>query len=118
MQVVSTHLELGGRYTGSDAVLMYQMVQSSQVMQVRFIIIVYIVIQDSISTQIICQYEEEDVPEARFSYDLSPMSVVVSKKGKHWYEFVTSICALIGGTFTVVGLLSAFLGVIFKAKKI
>lgn len=56
--------------------------------------------------------------EARFSYDLSPMSVAISKKGKHWYEFVTSICALIGGTFTVVGLVSGFLSIIFKAKKI
>jgi hypothetical protein len=46
------------------------------------------------------------------------MSVTISKKGKHWYEFVTSICALIGGTFTMLGLLSGFLGVIFKAKKI
>lgn len=64
------------------------------------------------------QYNEEDVPEARFAYDLSPMSVTISKKGKHWYEFVTSICALIGGTFTVLGLLSSFLGIIFKAKKI
>ncbi len=58
------------------------------------------------------------MPEARFSYDLSPMSVVISRKGKQWYEFVTSICALIGGTFTVLGLLSGFLNVIFKPKKI
>jgi hypothetical protein len=34
IKVVSTHLELGGRYRGKDAVLVYQMVQSSQVMQV------------------------------------------------------------------------------------
>jgi hypothetical protein len=46
------------------------------------------------------------------------MSVSISKKGKHWYEFITSICALIGGTFTVLGLLSGFLSVIFKSKKI
>jgi Endoplasmic reticulum vesicle transporter len=64
------------------------------------------------------QYNEEDVPEARFSYDISPMAVLVKKKGKHWFEFVTSMCALIGGTFTVLGLLSNFLNVIFKNKKI
>ena len=64
------------------------------------------------------QYFEEDVPEARFSYDLSPMAVVITRKGKKWYEFITSICALIGGTFTVVGLISGFLSVIFKSKKI
>jgi hypothetical protein len=66
----------------------------------------------------ILQYGEEDVPEARFAYDLSPMSVVISRKGKQWYEFVTSICALIGGTFTVVGLISGLLNAVFKSKKI
>ena len=58
------------------------------------------------------------MPQARFSYDLSPMSVNIVRKGKHFYEFITSMCALIGGTFTVVGLLSAFLNMIFKPKKI
>jgi len=96
MKVVSTNLELSRKYSGKDAILAYQLVQSSQVMQ----------------------YGEEDVPEARFAYDLSPMSVHITKKGKHWYEFVSSICAIIGGTFTVVGLLSSFLNVIFKPKKI
>ena len=64
------------------------------------------------------QYIDEEVPEARFSYDLSPMAVLIKKKGKKWYEFVTSMCALIGGTFTVVGLLSSFLNLVFKNKKI
>ena len=77
-------------------ILVYQMVQSSQVMH----------------------YQDDEIPEARFSYDISPMSVAIQKKGKHWYEFITSICALIGGTFTVVGLVSGFLGTIFKSKKI
>jgi len=58
-----------------------------------------------------------DIPEARFAYDLSPMAVVINRKGKRWYEFITSVCALIGGTFTVVGLLSSFLGVVFKSGK-
>ena len=46
------------------------------------------------------------------------MAVVVTRKGKHWYEFTTSMCALIGGTFTVVGLISGFLNAIFKPKKV
>ena len=29
-------------------------------------------------------------------YDISPMAVMVTRKGKHWYEFITSLCALIG----------------------
>ena len=87
---------VGSKVKNSKNVLVYQLVQSSQIMQ----------------------YAEDTVPEARFSYDLSPMSVTVSKKPKRFYEFVTSICAVIGGTFTVVGLLSGFLSVVFKAKKI
>lgn len=63
-------------------------------------------------------YEEVDVPEARFSYDISPMSVTITRQGKKWYEFITSICALIGGTFTVVGLLNGVLHVLFKAKNL
>jgi hypothetical protein len=87
---------VGTKVKDDKNVLVYQMVQSSQVMQ----------------------YSEDVIPEARFSYDLSPMSVTVTKKSKKFYEFITSICAVIGGTFTVVGLLSGFLSVIFKAKKI
>ena len=64
------------------------------------------------------QYQEDEIPEALFTYDLSPMAVLITKKGKKWYEFVTSMCALIGGTFTVVGLLSSFLNMVFKSKKI
>ena len=94
-QVVSTQLELGMRHRGKDAIQAYQMVQTSQIMQ----------------------YGPDDVPEARFSYDISPMAVVIKKTGKPWYSFVTSVCALIGGTFTVVGLLSGFLNVVFKAGK-
>jgi len=96
IKVVSTHVELSNKYLGSNAALLYQMVQSSQNMM----------------------YEETEIPEARFSYDISPMAVVITRKGKHWYEFTTSMCALIGGTFTVVGLISGFLNVIFKPKKI
>lgn len=96
IKVVATQFEVGSRYRGKDAILAYQMVEAAQIMQ----------------------YKEDEVADARFSYDLSAMSVYITKKGKHWYEFVTSMCALIGGTFTVVGLLSGFLGMIFKPKKI
>jgi hypothetical protein len=125
VKVVTTQLELGLRYKGKDAVQVYQMVQSSQIMQ----------------------YGADDVPEARFSYDISPMAVVIKvrrvktrlpfcfllkslfnpaffplalhqKHGKKWYEFLTSICAVIGGTFTMLGLLSGVLSTIFKGKKL
>mmetsp|Transcript_27056 Transcript_27056/g.81127 ORF Transcript_27056/g.81127 Transcript_27056/m.81127 type:complete len:485 (-) Transcript_27056:32-1486(-) len=65
----------------------------------------------------VMKYHELDVPEAKFSYDLSPMAVSVSSKGKHWYDFLTSCCAIIGGTFTVLGLLDGALYKILKGGK-
>jgi hypothetical protein len=65
----------------------------------------------------IMHYNEMDVPEAKFSYDLSPMAVLVSSKGRRWYDFVTSVCAIIGGTFTVVGIVDAVLYKIIKGGK-
>ena len=96
IKVVSTQLELGSRYMGENAILAYQMVQSSQIMH----------------------YDETTVPEARFSYDISPMAVRITREGKAWYEFITSICAIIGGTFTVISLLNSVLSVLFKEKRV
>ncbi len=93
IKVVSTNIDFASRKNSFEV---FQMVQSAQIMQ----------------------YGEEDIPEARFSYDISPMSVTVSTLNKQWYEFITSVCALVGGTFTIVGLMSGFLSTIFKSKKI
>merc|ERR1712014_471179 len=49
------------------------------------------------------------VPQAKFSYDLSPVEVVVRKGERRWYDFVTSIFAIIGGAFTVMSMTSGFL---------
>ena len=94
IKVVSTHLNMGSSDTNS--MLAYQFLEQSQV--------VY--------------YDEQNVPEARFSYDLSPMSVVVQKEGRKWYDYLTSLCAIIGGTFTTLGLIDATLYKVFKPKKL
>ena len=65
----------------------------------------------------IVYYDQVNVPEARFSYDLSPVSVVVTKEGRRWYDYLTSLCAIIGGTFTTLGLIDATLYRVFKAGK-
>lgn len=62
------------------------------------------------SYQFSAQYQvailsEDHVPEAKFSYELSPVSVIVSQTGKPLYSFLTSLFAIIGGTFTVISLL-------------
>ena len=66
----------------------------------------------------VVHYEDINVPEARFSYDLSPMSVTVKKDGRQWYDYLTSICAIIGGTFTTLGLIDAALYKVLKPKKL
>merc|ERR1712032_215263 len=40
-------------------------------------------------------------PQAKFSYDISPVEVLVSTSVRRWYDFVTSVLAIIGGTFTI-----------------
>mmetsp|Transcript_36329 Transcript_36329/g.75588 ORF Transcript_36329/g.75588 Transcript_36329/m.75588 type:complete len:489 (-) Transcript_36329:140-1606(-) len=99
IKVVSTHLNMGSAgsaATDTNTLLTYQFLEQSQ--------IVY--------------YSEVNVPEARFSYDLSPMSVVVEKEGRKWYDYLTSLCAIIGGTFTTLGLIDATLYKVFKPKKL
>ena len=98
IKVVSTHLNMGSGGSANDinSIVVYQMLEQSQ--------IVY--------------YDEVNVPEARFSYDMSPMSVVVQKEGRKWYDYLTSLCAIIGGTFTTLGLIDATLYKVFKPKKL
>jgi hypothetical protein len=94
IKVVSTHLNMGN--SAANTMMAYQFLEQSQ--------IVY--------------YDDSNVPEARFSYDLSPMSVVVEKKGRKWYDYLTSLCAIIGGTFTTLGLIDATLYKVLKPKKL
>merc|ERR1719330_551556 len=44
------------------------------------------------------------VPQAKFSYDLSPVEVVVTKGDRRWYDFVTQVFAIIGGAFSVMSM--------------
>lgn len=61
------------------------------------------------------QYKSDpNVPEARFSYDLSPTAVIVTRSGRRWYEFITSLCAVVGGTFTVFALMDGVFGSLQK----
>jgi hypothetical protein len=40
-----------------------------------------------------------------FYYDISPVKVVVAEETQSFAMFVTKICAVIGGIYTVVGLI-------------
>lgn len=53
--------------------------------------------------------EGDSLPSAVFSYDISPMQVVVAEQVTSLATFLTRICAIIGGVFTVTGLLDGAL---------
>ncbi|XP_057584981.1 endoplasmic reticulum-Golgi intermediate compartment protein 1 isoform X3 [Hippopotamus amphibius kiboko] len=47
------------------------------------------------------------IPAIWFRYDLSPITVKYTERRKPLYRFITTICAIIGGTFTVAGILDS-----------
>ena len=48
-------------------------------------------------------------------YDLTPITVKYSKRRKPFYSFLTTICAILGGTFTVAGIIDS---IIFTASNV
>ena len=47
------------------------------------------------------------------------VQIVVKEDARQWYHFLTTLCAIIGGVFTVAGLLdSMFYSVAKMAKKV
>jgi hypothetical protein len=61
-------------------------------------------------------YKSDVVPEAKFQYDLSPVAVTFRAKQRQWYDFSTSIMAIFGGMFTVIGMIEGTAGTV--ARKI
>ncbi len=41
------------------------------------------------------------------SYSISPLNVLVTQSRKSTAQFLTSLCAIIGGVFTVLGLVDS-----------
>ena len=50
-----------------------------------------------------------DGPMIKFSYDVSPMSVVLKEVKKPLLDWILGMCALLGGVYTCAGLLETFL---------
>jgi thiol-disulfide isomerase/thioredoxin len=46
------------------------------------------------------------VPQAQFYYDIEPFSINVTQHDKKWYDFCTSLMAIIGGCYVVIRLMS------------
>lgn len=54
-------------------------------------------------------------PVIWFKYDMSPITVKYIEKAKPIYSFLTTVCAIVGGTFTVAGIVDSML---FTASEI
>ncbi|KAL2327988.1 hypothetical protein Fmac_021415 [Flemingia macrophylla] len=50
-----------------------------------------------------------DIPVAKFHLELSPMQVLITENQKSFSHFITNVCAIIGGVFTVAGIVDAIL---------
>ncbi|KAJ7514354.1 hypothetical protein O6H91_23G040500 [Diphasiastrum complanatum] len=53
--------------------------------------------------------QTRQVPYVKFHYELSPMQVVIKENSKSFSHFLTNLCAIIGGVFTVAGILQSML---------
>lgn len=42
-----------------------------------------------------------------FRYDLNPITVKYTEFRKPFYTFLTTVCAIVGGTFTVAGIIDS-----------
>jgi thiol-disulfide isomerase/thioredoxin len=91
LKVVSTHVEGKDNYY-------YQMTHTDRTRKLK-------------------KKDASKAPQARFTYDFSPMSVVVKVKTRKWYEFLTSLFAILGGTYTVVELCSGAVDTVHTAVK-
>ncbi|KAJ9672052.1 hypothetical protein PVL29_025622 [Vitis rotundifolia] len=49
------------------------------------------------------------IPVTKFHFELSPMQVLVTENKKSFWHFITNVCAIIGGVFTVAGILDSAL---------
>ena len=55
------------------------------------------------------------VPAIWFRYDLNPITVKYHESRPPLYHFLTTVCAIVGGTFTVAGIIDS---VIFSGMEI
>lgn len=54
---------------------------------------------------------------AQVSYALSPVQIIVAEKGRAWYHFLTTTCAVVGGVFTVAGICDGLLHTSVRAAR-
>ncbi|GAU34375.1 hypothetical protein TSUD_217150, partial [Trifolium subterraneum] len=51
----------------------------------------------------------QSLPGVFFFYDLSPIKVTFTEENVSFLHFLTNVCAIVGGVFTVSGILDSFI---------
>ncbi|CAI7908428.1 unnamed protein product [Closterium sp. NIES-54] len=54
-------------------------------------------------------HDQQSLPGVFFFYDLSPIKVQYSERYTSFLHFLTNVCAIVGGIFTVTGMVDAFI---------
>jgi hypothetical protein len=83
LKVISTNVD--GLRVGKRDLRVYQVIENAQ----------------------LALYRNHIIPEAKFVFDLLPISVSYRSTSRQWYDYATSIMAIIGGVFTVAGMLES-----------
>lgn len=61
-------------------------------------------------------YKSDIVPHAKFQYDFSPIALTYHRvNNRRWYDYLTSLLAIVGGIFTVFGMIDGVLNAIFSS---
>ena len=63
-------------------------------------------------------YRQHIVPEAKFSYDFSPIGISYAEEQRSWYDYITGLLAIVGGAFTVIGMIDSGMASLFPKKQI
>lgn len=66
----------------------------------------------------LASYSKEVTPEAKFIIDLSPIAVRYTWVSRRWYDYITSLMAIVGGTFTVVGFFEVGIRTVTSRKRV
>lgn len=61
--------------------------------------------------------EPTQAPQARFTYEFSALGTVVRRTGKTWYQFLTSLLAILGGAYTTIELCSGAVDTFYAGVK-
>lgn len=64
----------------------------------------------SVCTFMACGYAPQIVPPAiTLKYDFSPIMVQIKEQHRSFLQFITSLCAIVGGVFVVSGFINSSL---------